>query len=123
MMSFKRRWHITLFRTDSSRTLSIGLPTRIEWVLVAFSVIVLIVVLYVLFWVAIGKADVRKIHELEAQNKALQEHIQQLRPELDSVRVRIKQMARWQDSLDTRKSRPLLNERPPTPEEARVIFG
>jgi type II secretory pathway component PulM len=108
-MTFKRRWHITLFRTDSSKTISIGLPTRIEWALIAVSAFVLIIVIYVLFWVAIGKADARKIHELEAQNKALQEHITELQPQLDSVRVKIQQMARWQDSLDTRRSKPVLN--------------
>lgn len=122
-MTFKRRWLITLFRTDSTKTLTIGLPTRVEWILIGVSALVLVFVVYILFWVVASKADVHKVHTLEEQNRVLQERIDDLRPQLDSVRTEIKQMTRWQDSLNIHKDQPVLNGQVAVPELFSTASG
>ncbi len=98
-MNIRKKWLLTLSRTDSDKVVKVSLSQRT--VVFLFTVLLIVITLIVLsvLYVNSHREDIDKISFLKQENRKLQTHIGELSAVMDSVQTDIEHMKALEDSL------------------------
>jgi len=109
-MAVRKRWHIALSTTESSRPINISLPKKVGLFLCAMAVVFLLFFAGSIFFIIHNQTQIAQAKEVYNENVVLKSKLVNLSTEIDSIITKLKLMENWEDKVRSDKNFKAINK-------------
>ncbi|MBN1327336.1 MAG: M23 family metallopeptidase [Candidatus Cloacimonetes bacterium] len=109
-MAIKKRWHFSVFSTESVKPMTLSISKKLGIGLVVFAVALVCFLVISVIMIGYNQDKIIKANQILTENRLLRSRINDLSVELDSILTKLRLMEEWEDQIRVEKNFKTINK-------------